>query len=1386
MKSLPSSLRKTLLTSITCCGILLGVATTNAATFSLNLPGLGDITVVEADPFKDGDTPGNTLRYNNANTFWAADTGSNSNDGLWREREYNAFLVDYPNLSGATDRTFEIDGADLSNAPELQLTVDGLAANNYEVFLVHTVRLGGDSVNGAARAALNSSVASGGATYDHTNFAELLPGSTGVWDTAFSSLGTTGGGATGFTMNVAGAPGYNRSHIVAVAYRVSATPVFEASIDRDTGEMTLTNIGGGAGSIIGYSFTSAIGALDQSNWNTIASRDVDGDTTVDPDDRWTKLTAMGVYTDLSESQLGGPGPGDGVTLAGNGGTLTLGNAWIKNPVEDVNLEILLPGGEEIIPITFTGNGGSSFLLGDLNFQDGITPTDWIIYREAFQSTLSGATPLENYPEGDLDGDGDNDWDDFDLFKTAYNNANGAGSFELMVSSVPEPGTVLLLAMVAPVGLLALRSRKRISREGIASSTQHHTTTMSTMRKQIESLNSLAMAAVIAVTTMGTTSANTFNATIGSTDVTIVEVDPFKDGDTPGNTVRTDDSGTFWASTDASNSDGLWREREYSPFFTGYPDLAGATNRTYEIGNPDSSNAPALRTTVTGLASGLYEVFEVYTTREDSNADDGRIQAVLNDDVLTNGVVYNWENRTDNMPNIQGVWTTSIVSLGLTPSDSTSFFVEAVGAPGFRSHHFAVAYREVAQMTLEINTTNGNLTIANKSGSPIEIDGYEITSDAGSLNFGNWNSLQDKDYEESGAPGDGMGFEELGTPSNHSLNEAILTSSYTFVDTESVSLGSVFDLGTQDLAFRVRTPGGTFIPGIIEEVTSVAVPGDYNEDGTVNIADYTVWRNNLDASITLPNEGSGITPGEVTVEDYDYWKSRFAATSASGSLSASSIPEPSGLILLLAACGGGVLAGCHRKGSGEVKQTNTAIRLSVAGALLIACVAWAVVGSTAQAAVYNDRVYQFGDDPDEDAANAPGGVVGTGPGSVGNTGYTIDSGNPGDLSGSYLDLQAMGSPVYVDVSTLGTGRTGRGILFDGTDDMLEGDPLNRPDEMAGPTPVGAGPLVSDYPYNYDTITARGAQMWVYPDASKVGVSRQVVMMDTIAAGGVAITAEGMWTQINDGHANDTDIPASVSVVGDQWYHVMHHVHPSVSTGAPKVISGSDLGFTGVVYVNGVAVSANNDTPNPGDLTAGSRVGELSVGAAELSGDGQTPVYGEYFQGAIDELEMYVFGDNSDITGTPSGDDYGSFDLFTDNEWIRNAILNDSNLNGILKAGDVNRDGFVSGDGTGPSASDDVTAFVDGWLSQNVLVGAHRSVTVGDWNTWGQGDLNLDGRTSLADALILHNELLAAGAAGLDFGLLAGETVVPEPSAVTLIALALISMAAVQRRYGSAKN
>jgi hypothetical protein len=81
------------------------------------------------------------------------------------------------------------------------------------------------------------------------------------------------------------------------------------------------------------------------------------------------------------------------------------------------------------------------------------------------------------------------------------------------------------------------------------------------------------------------------------------------------------------------------------------------------------------------------------------------------------------------------------------------------------------------------------------------------------------------------------------------------------------------------------------------VSAPAVPGDYNEDGFVNAADYPVWRDHLGQSFQLPNEGDGQTPGDVTPEDYDFWKSQFAG---GGGAVAVGVPEPGSIVLLLTA------------------------------------------------------------------------------------------------------------------------------------------------------------------------------------------------------------------------------------------------------------------------------------------------------------------------------------------------------------------------------------------------------------------------------------------------------------------------------------------------------
>jgi PEP-CTERM motif len=88
--------------------------------------------------------------------------------------------------------------------------------------------------------------------------------------------------------------------------------------------------------------------------------------------------------------------------------------------------------------------------------------------------------------------------------------------------------------------------------------------------------------------------------------------------------------------------------------------------------------------------------------------------------------------------------------------------------------------------------------------------------------------------------------------------------------------------------------------------SQVLAGDYNGNGVVDAADYTVWRDKLGQSVTIPGD---TTPGTVVQADYDVWKNNFGAHAGSGSgaLSVGAVPEPATWLLgLIGFVGAGVL------------------------------------------------------------------------------------------------------------------------------------------------------------------------------------------------------------------------------------------------------------------------------------------------------------------------------------------------------------------------------------------------------------------------------------------------------------------------------------------------
>jgi hypothetical protein len=186
---------------------------------------------------------------------------------------------------------------------------------------------------------------------------------------------------------------------------------------------------------------------------------------------------------------------------------------------------------------------------------------------------------------------------------------------------------------------------------------------------------------------------------------------------------------------------------------------------------------------------------------------------------------------------------------------------------------------------------------------------------------------------------------------------------------------------------------------------------------------------------------------------------------------------------------------------------------------------------------------------------------------------------------------------------------------------------------------------------------------------------------------------------------------------------------------------------VLYVNGVAVAGTTNAYNTTALAA-----NIVFGA---STDQST----NFFQGQLDNFAISVAGDNSATSG---GKNYGTVNLATDNDFIRQTLVG-------KPAGDVDLSGSI-----GPN---DVTVFVANWLKSKQVNG----ITVGDITTRALGDLNFNGIVDIDDAYILHHALVGAGAGALDASLLSGIGLsAPEPSSIVLALFSLAGVCGFVRR------
>jgi hypothetical protein len=96
-----------------------------------------------------------------------------------------------------------------------------------------------------------------------------------------------------------------------------------------------------------------------------------------------------------------------------------------------------------------------------------------------------------------------------------------------------------------------------------------------------------------------------------------------------------------------------------------------------------------------------------------------------------------------------------------------------------------------------------------------------------------------------------------------------------------------------------------VDAVLAKIVEPVLTGDYNGNGVVDAADYTVWRDHLGTDFNLNGNGdeAGGSAGIVDQADYLAWKNNFGATTpgGSGALSNSAVPEPSAVSLVTWLC-----------------------------------------------------------------------------------------------------------------------------------------------------------------------------------------------------------------------------------------------------------------------------------------------------------------------------------------------------------------------------------------------------------------------------------------------------------------------------------------------------